>query len=48
MWKLMEKSKERILGKLEKSGILRSYSVVHVAMETKTVSATLNHPLNHW
>ena len=47
MCKLMEKSKERILGKLEKSGILRSYSVVHVAMETKIVSATLTHPLNH-
>ena len=47
MCKLMEKSKGRILGKLGKSGILRSYSIVHVAMETKTVSATLTHPLNH-
>ena len=47
MCKLMETSKERILGKLEKSGILRLYSIVHVAMETKTVSAALSDPLNH-
>ena len=38
MCKLMEKSKDRILGKLDESGILRLYSIVHVAMETKTVS----------
>ena len=34
----MEKSNERILCKLSKSEILRLYSVVHVAMETKKTS----------
>ena len=38
MCKLMKKSKERILCKLDKSGILRLYSIVHVSMETTKTS----------
>ena len=36
--KFIGKSKERILSKLNKSTILRLYSVVHVAMETTKTS----------
>ena len=38
MWKFIGKSNERILCKLSKSGILRLYSIVHVAMETTKTS----------
>ena len=41
MCKIIGKSKERILCKLNKSEILRLYSIVHVAMETtKTANFT--------
>ena len=38
MYKLIGKSNERILCKLNKSEILRLYSIVHVAMETTKTS----------
>ena len=38
MCKFIGKSKERILCKLNKSEILRLYSIVHVAMETTKTS----------
>ena len=38
MCKLIGKSNERILCKLSKSGILRLYSIVHVAMKTTKTS----------
>ena len=38
MYKFIGKSNERILCKLSKSGILRLYSIVYVAMETTKTS----------
>ena len=44
MCKFIGKSNERILCKLSKSEILRLYSIVHVAMETKKTSNSTCQP----